>query len=1045
MPNRLVNEYRIFIISQVLYTTGGHMITHPATSSARVFDFHPLLMVFGLAILISVYSLTSPLDPAQAAPPITPSGLNTQISQPITLPSGQTQYNIMGGTRPGGGANLFHSFGQFNVPTNNIANFFNESALPTSNILGRVTGGNVSSIFGMIQTQGFEGANLFLMNPAGFLFGPNATLNVGGMVAFTTADYLRLQGASTDIFYADPAKPSILTAAPVAAFGFLGPNAASIIVQGSTLQVAEGKSLSLIGGNRTFEMATETETGEFVPSGVTSPSGVVVSGGILSAPSGQIHLVSVASAGEVTIPTQGEPGPGVGSFPTLGRVELSNGAWLNASTATDIDGIPISTNGGGTVSIRAGEFVMRASTITANTLSSGNGATTAVSIESRGDVTVSDASTIFSHSCFAFPCGTGRTGDIQISGQTVVIENGSLIATATATDVPTVTPETTNPVGGNITIAANDVRVLAGAIIQTESSGLGDGGKISIVGTESVKVAGFDPLFGTESTIITSDAGGMGKGGAIEIWAPKIAIEDLGSLVTASGVRRSGALSLRVDELTISRGGRIVSQGGDLSIQGLSASASNDVVLSGLGEGARESQINMVGGGIGGGEDSGAGTLSIHTTRLLLTDDARINSEANTLSGGLTSIVASESVTVEQGAKIRVGGGNGGSLEITAPTILLDGGSLQTTSGPALVSGPVTVNTTNLTLQNGGQINSGESAFAGPTEGGGGVTIRGVQGQGSSADAILITGHDSAGNVSGINSATSGTLPGGDINVSALTVTLQDGGTLNSTTAGIIPEATGGNITVTANQGVQLTSGSSIAASSSGPANAGNIVINAGNQLTMTNSAITTQATAPETDASGGNITVTAAELVWLTNSQLNASVQGSSTTVGGNIIIDPQSVVLQNSHILAQATQGNGGNITITTNLFLPDATSTVSASSQFGQQGTVLIQSPVSPASGKIMPLGKSPLLSTAMFNQRCTALAEGTFSSFTVAGRETLPSEPGSWLSSPLALQTMSEDKLQQASNEQETPLLSLRQIAPIGFLTQGFAVESSGCSS
>jgi len=89
------------------------------------------------------------------------------------------------------------------VPTNNIANFLNKGSfdsngnlladgLATSNILGRVTGGNISNIFGMIQTTNFGNANLFLMNPAGFLFGPNATVNVGGMVSFTSADYLRL-------------------------------------------------------------------------------------------------------------------------------------------------------------------------------------------------------------------------------------------------------------------------------------------------------------------------------------------------------------------------------------------------------------------------------------------------------------------------------------------------------------------------------------------------------------------------------------------------------------------------------------------------------------------------------------------------------------------------------------------------------------------------------------------------------------------------------------------------------------------------------------
>ena len=54
---------------------------------------------------------------------------NTQVSGPISV-GGQTQYDITGGTRPGGGTNLFHSFGDFNVPNNNIANFLNETGYP---------------------------------------------------------------------------------------------------------------------------------------------------------------------------------------------------------------------------------------------------------------------------------------------------------------------------------------------------------------------------------------------------------------------------------------------------------------------------------------------------------------------------------------------------------------------------------------------------------------------------------------------------------------------------------------------------------------------------------------------------------------------------------------------------------------------------------------------------------------------------------------------------------------------------------------------------
>ena len=126
---------------------------------------------------------------AQATTAITPTigagSLGTTVTQ-----AGNT-FQITGGTRPSNGPNLFHSFGEFGVPTNHLANFLNDTALPTTNILGRVTGGNPSNILGTIQTTGFGSANLFLMNPAGIVFGPSASLNVGGSASFTTADYLR--------------------------------------------------------------------------------------------------------------------------------------------------------------------------------------------------------------------------------------------------------------------------------------------------------------------------------------------------------------------------------------------------------------------------------------------------------------------------------------------------------------------------------------------------------------------------------------------------------------------------------------------------------------------------------------------------------------------------------------------------------------------------------------------------------------------------------------------------------------------------------------
>src|SRR5262249_9665317 len=133
----------------------------------------------------------------------------------------------------------------------------------------------------------------------------------------------------------------------------------------------------------------------------------------------------------------------------------------------------------------------------------------------------------------------------------------------------------------------------------------------------------------------------------------------------------------------------------------------------------------------------------------------------------------------------------------------------------------------------------------------------------------------------------------------------------------------------------------------------------------------------------------------------------------------------------------------------------STVTASSQFGVNGTVTVQSPNAPVSGHIQPLGKTPLIGTSLLNQRCAALASGEFSSFTVAGRDSLPTEPGGWFASPLALNLaeLSAGPVAEADAQSrviepahETTLLSLRQIAPAGFLTQTFAVDKpTGCKT
>ena len=92
-----------------------------------------------LSILPCLALLVSPQAGHSQTTSITSSGLNTTVTVNGAAPV--PTYDITGGTRPGNGTNLFHSFGQFSVGTNDVARFANDSGLPTSNILSRVTGG----------------------------------------------------------------------------------------------------------------------------------------------------------------------------------------------------------------------------------------------------------------------------------------------------------------------------------------------------------------------------------------------------------------------------------------------------------------------------------------------------------------------------------------------------------------------------------------------------------------------------------------------------------------------------------------------------------------------------------------------------------------------------------------------------------------------------------------------------------------------------------------------------------------------------------------
>jgi len=596
--------------------------------------------------------------------PDTSLGGESSVVTPGVIINNQFADRIDGGASRG--ANLFHSFLQFNVDAGQQVYFASPTGI--ENILTRVTGANPSTILGTLGVDG--SANLFLINPNGILFGQNARLDLSGSFFASTASSIVF--ADGNQFSAtSPQNPVLLTVSVPVGLQF-GGTPKSIQVEGASLEVMPGRTLGLVGGE------------------------VRLQGGTIAAPGGRIELGSVAGSSLVSLnPTPNDWRLGYEGVQNFQDIQLSEGAVVDASG-----------EGGGDIqiwarSLRLGED----SRLEALTLGSQPGGiisvNTSESVELTGIGTYADEVALFltgrirptdlGSGLFTLSYGSGAAGDVVINTPSFIARNGAFVATSAVGSGQ----------GGDLTVNASDnVELTASALITGSGNGnSGNAGDLTI---------NTGRLLAQDNGVLATSTLGAGRGGDLTVNASQ-SVELIGTnpIAILPGVRfftgffsntlatgEAGDVQVRTGRLSVRDGAAIAAsttgrgQGGNIR---LTASEAVEVI----GTSPNGQVLSAVAATAETGSTGQGGNLTVQTGNLILQDGGRLSVRSR-------------------------GTGDAGNLEVVADSINLDNqGSIAAATTVTGEGGNIQLQTQSLQLRH----NSIISAEGGGTGNGGNIAI----------------------------------------------------------------------------------------------------------------------------------------------------------------------------------------------------------------------------------------------------------------------------------------------------------------------------------